>query len=134
MCLHVQLMVCTRVYECVSLCVRMCAQVHDATKRELDSLKKQLKEAEEESKTTKDKVSGGISTREFYTVILAVIQDATNDHPVSLLQLLALGQKNAEQAHSVLELTTTNSKQAEEIGQLKLSVKEGEKAKRELER
>ena len=50
------------------------------------------------------------------------------------LQLLELGQKNAEQAHSVLELTTTNSKQAEEIGQLKLSVKEGEKAKRELER
>ena len=58
--------------------------MHDATKRELDSLKKQLKEAEEESRTTKDKVSEGISTREFYAVILVAIQDATNGHPVSL--------------------------------------------------
>lgn len=69
---------------CVTVCLYLCTQVHDATKRELDSLKKQLKEAEEESKTTKDKVSGGIRAREFYTVILVVIQDATNDHPVSL--------------------------------------------------
>ena len=68
------------------------------------------------------------------------IQAINSNHPVLptalcyRLQLHALEQRSAEQAHSVLELTATNSKQAEEIGRLKLSIKEGEKAKRELDR
>ena len=49
-------------------------------------------------------------------------------------QLRALDHKSSELTHSVLELTATNSKQAEEIGRLKLCLKEGEKAKRDLER
>ena len=62
--------VCTSMCVCV-WCVYVHVQVYDATKRELDSLKKQLKEAEEESRTTRDKVSEGHSTakssRSFYS-------------------------------------------------------------------
>lgn len=51
--------VCMYMYMCVYVCMYMCVyvQVYDATKRELDSLKKQLKEAEEEGRATRDKVS-----------------------------------------------------------------------------
>lgn len=64
-CMSVYMYTCNSISMCVChcvLCVRV--QVYDATKRELDSLKKQLKEAEEESRTTRDKVSKGNLARE----------------------------------------------------------------------
>lgn len=48
---------CVCVHVHVHVCVCVYVQVYDATKRELDSLKKQLKEAEEEGRATRDKVS-----------------------------------------------------------------------------
>ena len=63
------------------------------------------------------------------------IQSISADSPIPYpLQLRAMDEKSSELSRSVLELTATNSKQAEEIGRLKLSIKEGEKAKRDLER
>ena len=66
--------VCVRTSVCVCVvCVCMYVQVYDATKRELDSLKKQVKEAEEEGRTTRDKVSDGHSaaknSRSFYSCL-----------------------------------------------------------------
>ena len=59
-------------YTCVcGVCVYV--QVYDATKRELDSLKKQLKEAEEEGKTTRDKVSEGHSAAKALVVVLIAV-------------------------------------------------------------
>ena len=65
-----------RTYVCTYMCVcGVCVyvQVYDATKRELDSLKKQVKEAEEEGRTTRDKVSDGHSaaknSRSFYSCL-----------------------------------------------------------------
>ena len=67
----------------------------------------------------------------FHMTIQTISADMPIPHP---LQLRAMDEKSSELSRSVLELTATNSKQAEEIGRLKLSIKEGEKAKRDLER
>ena len=63
---------------CMCTCTCVCGvcvyvQVYDATKRELDSLKKQLKEAEEEGKTTRDKVSEGHSAAKALVVVLIAV-------------------------------------------------------------
>ena len=66
------------------MCAFVCTQVYDATKRELESLKKQVKEAEEEGRTAKDKVSAGtLHQGENLLVFHITTQATSNDCPTS---------------------------------------------------
>ena len=98
----------------------MHVQVYDATKRELHSLKKQLKEAEENGRTTRDKVSEGHSAAKSYGL------DSGYLH--CHLRLQGMNQKSTEQAHSTQELTSRRDwpAKAEQQGR--------EEAKQDLER